>query len=139
MTPAFSGENSFLAREDRYSRDSRSATGTRSTFGSVTNQLASANEMRSASMMACRYGAVLKSSGVNVGIFPSRSNSSMMPSAINATIPWPLGGCSQTSSPRSGFVACCAGSAIWFHSFCETFCPRNFSEIASTGSLPTSR
>src|SRR5262249_54857175 len=95
---ALSGENS-CARCAKYASDTSSAMGTATTAGSATNHAASAKAMRSDSITACISGAVLKSAALNVGTAPDFSSSWMMPRAINATMPWPFGGCSHSSIP----------------------------------------
>ena len=126
ISAARSGVNSF-ARSARYARSSRP-----STSGSVTHQAASAKAMRRLSITACRYSAELCWASVNLGILPDFSSSSMMPSAISATIPWPFGGCSQISTP---WLASPSVPGVAFETMSW---PVNLSEIASTSCVPVS-
>lgn len=79
--------------------------GTLECEGSAIHQLASANAIRRDSITAWRYWVELWSDDLNCGILPVSSRISKMPRAIRATIPCPLGGCSQISRPwLSSFV-----------------------------------
>ena len=104
MDDAFRGSNS-LARSARYGLEMRVEDGTFECAVSAIHQLASAKAMRRDSIAACRYCVELCWDGVKCGILPASSRASKMPRAISATIPCPLGGCSQISSPwLSSFV-----------------------------------
>ena len=70
--------------------------------GSVTNHVPSAKAMRRHSITACRYSALLWSRSVKVRMVPAFSSSSRRPSAMRATMPCPLGGCSHISIPWVG-------------------------------------
>ena len=109
-----------------------SFVGTFSTSGSETHHDASAKAMRRLSIIAWRYSVELCWSSVNLGILLLRSSSSRMPSAINATMPCPFGGCSQISTPWL-WPSCTPWACRWTISW-----PVNLREIGSTSWLPTS-
>lgn len=88
-----------LGLSDRYACKMSSLVGTFSMLGSVTHQEASAKAIRRALMMLWRYSVELCCSCNNLGILPVRLSSPRMPSAMSATTPCPLGGCSHISMP----------------------------------------
>src|SRR6185503_8637204 len=80
-------------RVSAYSLDSNSCMGMFEKAGSATYQPASANASRMASIIKCNRS--VESEGEEVRSRPSR-----IFKAINAVIPWPLGGHSKTRYPR---------------------------------------
>ena len=75
------------ARVVRYGLEISSSGGVFNVLGSLMYQFPSAKAMRSDSMIACRYGALLWSFWEKVAILPCSSRICNIPRAIRATKP----------------------------------------------------